>query len=68
MLEISLMEEFPNISVVLMADGPEDISFPYFCQCMDFVVLFAPQRVKHWELLILSTFRNSLWLQMFDGP
>jgi len=34
--EISLMEEFPNINVSLTADGPEDISFPYFCQCMHF--------------------------------
>lgn len=60
MSEISLIEEFPNINVFSMADGPEDISFPYFCQYMDLVLLFASQRVKHWELLILFTFRNSL--------
>lgn len=30
------MEELPNISVFFMADGLEDIQFPYFCQGMDF--------------------------------
>ena len=36
MSEISLMEEFPNINVFFMTDGAENISFPYFCQCMHF--------------------------------
>lgn len=36
MSKISLMKEPSNISVFFMADGPEKISFPYFCQCRDF--------------------------------